>query len=113
MQINGDNQSVDFSIPKRTYWQVIRYFSRHLSVLFGIFNGFGYPQLAALIALTVIQIGECIVFLYFLNNPLATINTFNIQFWIDRDNIKLITQLMFISLILKDSFVILNENIGR
>lgn len=81
-------------------------------MLFRIFNDFG-PQLAAAIALTVIQIGEGI-FLYFLNNPLATINTFNIQFWIDRDYIKLVTQLMFIlCLILNGSFLILNENIGR
>ncbi|CUM57541.1 unnamed protein product [Debaryomyces tyrocola] len=56
-----------------------------------------YPKLA----------GEGIVFISFLNNSLATVFTFTIQSWIDKDGLKLMAWLMFmLSLILNGSFIV-------
>lgn len=56
-----------------------------------------YPKLAS----------EGIVFISFINNALATVFTFTIQSWIDKDGLKLMAWLMFmLSLILNGSFIV-------
>lgn len=56
-----------------------------------------YPKLAS----------EGIVFISFINNALATIFTFTIQSWIDKDGLKLMAWLMFmLSLVLNGSFIV-------
>lgn len=55
-----------------------------------------YPKLAS----------EGIVFISFLNNALATVFTFTIQSWIDKDGLKVMAWLMFmLSVVLNGSFI--------